>query len=126
MLTTTKIVAVVEDDASMLKGLANLLSVHGFATELYSSAEEYLTCAAESEAVCLLLDIHLGGISGIELTRRLAASGSRLPIIFMTATEDEKLQEEVMAAGCVAYLCKPFLASTLVEALNRAAPDHGA
>jgi len=115
------IIAVVEDDVSMLKGIANLLGVHGFTTELYRSAEQYLADAAVSQATCLLLDIRLSGISGIELNRHLAASGLRLPVIFMTATEDERMKQEALATGCVAYLRKPFLASTLIEAINSAA-----
>ena len=104
----------------MLKSLNRLLGTLGFATELYPSAEDYLSRAPGSGAICLLLDIHLGGISGIELERRLAASGSGLPVIFMTATEDEEIEKEAMATGCVAYLHKPFLASALIDALNRA------
>ena len=121
MPATNRTIAVVEDDKSMLKGIANLLSVWGFTTELYSSAEEYLTEASHGEAACLLLDIHLGGMSGIELARRLAASSPHLPVIFMTALEDEKVREEAMATGCVAFLCKPFLATALIEAIDRAA-----
>lgn len=121
MSTASPIIAIVEDDASLLKGLARLLETLGFATELYCSAEDYLARVTASNATCLLLDIDLGGLSGIELGRHLAASGSQLPVIFMTALQDEKTQKEAMATGCVAYLQKPFPASALIEALNKAA-----
>jgi len=121
MSALPKIVAVVEDDASMLKGIERLLGTLGLTTELYLSAEAYLNVAAESAANCLLLDIHLPGMSGIELKRRLVASGSRLPIIFMSSSEDERTQQEAIATGCVAYLQKPFVSSSLIHALNRAA-----
>jgi FixJ family two-component response regulator len=72
-------------------------------------------------ARCLLLDIHLGGISGIELQRRLAASGSKCPVIFMTALDDEATRNEAIEAGCIAYLRKPFASQVLLDALSRAA-----
>jgi FixJ family two-component response regulator len=113
------VVAVVEDDVSMLRSVKRLLSALGFATELYDSAETYLHHAKKSAANCLLLDIDLGGISGIELKRRLTASGSRLPVIFMTAIEDERTKNDALAAGCVAFLQKPFAAAALMQALER-------
>jgi len=121
MSTTRQVIAIVEDDMSLSKGLARLLGTLGFTTELYTSAEDYLTRAATSEATCLLLDIDLNGISGIELRRRLAAAGSQLPVIFMTALEDDDTYKTAMATGCVAYLHKPFLASALVDALDQVA-----
>ena len=99
----TQIVAVVEDDVSMMTGIERLLWANGFGTETYTSAEAYLERAAASKATCLVVDIHLGGISGIELRRRLAASGSRHAVIFMTAVDNENTRMEAMAAGCVAY-----------------------
>jgi FixJ family two-component response regulator len=68
----------------------------------------------------LLLDIHLGGISGIELQRRLAASGSKCPVIFMTASDDEATHNEAMDAGCIAYLRKPFARQVLLNAIGKA------
>jgi FixJ family two-component response regulator len=72
-------------------------------------------------ATCLLLDIHLGGISGIELQRWLAASGSKRPVIFMTASDDEATRNEAMDAGCIAYLRKPFAGQVLLDAIGKAA-----
>jgi len=69
----------------------------------------------------LLLDIHLGGISGIELQRRLAASGSKWPVIFMTANDDAGTRSQAMDAGCIAYLRKPFAQDVLLNAISEAA-----
>ena len=121
MVPQAKIVAVVEDDASMLTGIERLLWAHGFGTEAYTSAEAYLDRMAASRATCLVIDIHLGGISGIELRRRLAASGSTHAVIFMTAVDNELTRKEAMAAGCVAYLPKPFPANLLLDAVGKAA-----
>jgi FixJ family two-component response regulator len=111
-------VAVVEDDPSMLQGLNRLLSAHGFRVQTFASAELFLDAIANCEAECLLLDIHLGGISGIDLKRQLAASGSNLPVIFMTAIDTETTRQEAFDAGCIAYLRKPFLAKLLIDAIN--------
>jgi FixJ family two-component response regulator len=71
-------------------------------------------------ATCLLLDINLSGISGIELQRRLAASGSKCPVIFMTAEDDEATRNQAMDAGCIAYLRKPFARHALLDAIGKA------
>jgi FixJ family two-component response regulator len=111
-------VAVVEDDPSMLQGLNRLLSAHGFRVQTFASAELFLDAIANCEAECLILDIHLGGISGIDLKRQLTASGSNLPVIFMTAIDTETTRQEAFDAGCIAYLRKPFLAKLLIDAIN--------
>ena len=72
-------------------------------------------------ATCLLLDIHLGGISGIGLQRRLAASGSKWPVIFMTANDDEATYKKAMDAGCIAYLRKPFTGQVLLDVIGKIA-----
>ena len=121
MTFQTSIIAVVEDDANMMKGIERLLDAHGFGIEAYRSAEAYLDSVAASKATCLVVDIHLGGMSGIELRRRLTASGSKLAVIFMTAVDSDETQREAMAAGCLAYLRKPFPAKSLIDAIGRAA-----
>jgi FixJ family two-component response regulator len=121
MAAKPTVVIVVDDNAGFLKSVARLLSVHGFATRTFSSAEALLDSDAARTAACLLLDIHLGGISGIELQRRLAASGSTCPVIFMTAIDDDFTWQEAMNAGCVAYLKKPFNPQLLLDAIAKAA-----
>jgi FixJ family two-component response regulator len=114
-------IAVVEDDPSMLQGLSRLLSAHGFRVVRFTSAETFLDSVTQCEAACLVVDIHLGGISGIDLKRRLTSSGSDFPVIFMTAIDSEATRQEAVEAGCIAYLRKPFLARLLIEAINRVA-----
>ena len=77
---------------------------------------------AATQVDCLLLDIHLGGLSGIELRRRLKDSGSTLPVIFMTGLDAEAMIEQALKAGCVAFLRKPFQARQLIEAIKKAVP----
>lgn len=103
----------------MLRGLSRLLSAHGFRVVRFTSAESFLDSVAQYEAAYLVVDIHLRGISGIDLKRRLTSSGSDLPVIFMTAIDSEVTRQEAVDAGCVAYLRKPFLAKLLIEAINQ-------
>lgn len=113
------IVAVVDDDPSMLRAMETLLDAHGFGTLLFESAEEFLAQGAATKAECLLLDINLAGISGIELHKRLSLSGSRLPTIFMTALEDERMRSQAIGAGAIAFLRKPFPARQLIDAIEK-------
>jgi FixJ family two-component response regulator len=117
-----KMIAVVDDDASMLKGIARLLGACGFATKLFASAEAFLALDGFADIDCLLLDIHLGGMSGIELRRHLRAAGCTLPVIFMTAFDDKATRLQAQSAGCIAFLHKPFVANLLLGAIEQAAP----
>jgi FixJ family two-component response regulator len=118
MSTRRKLIVVVDDDPMMLKGVQRLLNANGFDTEVFASAEALLDCASRGEPTCFLLDIHLGGMLGIDLRRRLAAAGSTVPVIFMTAFDDEATRQEALAAGCIAYLHKPFPAQSLIGAIK--------
>jgi FixJ family two-component response regulator len=121
MAKAPTIVIVVDDNPGFLESVVRLLSAHGFATRTFDSAEALLDSDALGTATCMLLDIHLGGISGIELRRRLAASGSACPVIFMTAIDDDATRSDAMAAGCIAYLKKPLAPQLLLDAIAKAA-----
>ena len=120
MMAQPTVVIVVDDDAGILKSVSRLLACHGIESRTFASAEALLESDSVQTATCLLLDIHLGGISGIELQRRLAASGSKWPVIFMTANDDEATRNEAMGAGCIAYLRKPFEQRVLLNAISKA------
>jgi FixJ family two-component response regulator len=111
------LVTVIDDDPTMLRAIERLLRATGFNVETFASAEAFL--ANNGRASCLVLDIHLGGMSGIELRRKLVAAGSEPPTIFITAIDDETTRKEATKAGCVAYLRKPFLARLLVDAIDK-------
>jgi FixJ family two-component response regulator len=120
MTTRPKIIAVVDDDASMLTSIQRLLNAYGFMTKAFPSAEAFLDAVADAD--CLLVDIHLGGMSGIDLRHLLTASGSKLPVIFMTAFDDEATRTQAHSAGCVAFLHKPFVADLLIGAIEKSTP----
>ena len=113
-MTTRKLVLVVDDDPSMLGAVERLLRVHGFDTEVFNTVESFLDRARLCDATCLVLDIHLDGMSGIELKRQLTLSGIELPVIFITANDSEATRKAAMEAGCVAYLPKPFPTKSLI------------
>ncbi|WP_409189838.1 response regulator transcription factor [Bradyrhizobium sp. RDM4] len=119
MAPKSVIVIVVDDNASFLKGVARLLALDGIEARTFSSAEALIESGSAQTATCLLLDINLGGISGIELYRRLTASGSRCPVIFMTAKDDVATRHEALDAGCTAYLRKPFARQSLRDAIGK-------
>lgn len=123
MQARTKVVAVVDDDPSMLNAADNLLGAYGLTALKFSSAEEFLGSGAATRADCLLLDIHLSGMSGIELRRKLKSSHPELPVIFMTALDDEAVRQQAVQAGCVTFLHKPFLAHQLIEAIKSVVPQ---
>ncbi len=97
-----------------------LLHVLDYDTELYVSGEAFISSAAASQASCLLVDIQLGGMSGIELRRRLAACGFATPVIFMTGSDNKVILKEALKAGCVALLRKPFPENLLMDAIDQA------
>jgi FixJ family two-component response regulator len=119
MQTNLGLVAIVDDDAPMRKSIERLLRASNYSTAAFASAEEFLHSGTADQALGLVLDIHLAGMSGIELRRRLLAAGSKLPVIFITAFDDEATRAEALAVGCVDLLHKPFEAHRLTEALQR-------
>jgi len=120
MATQRYVVAVVDDDPETRNATASLLSAAGYRTELFASGEAFLDAAATSEANCLVVDIQLGDISGLEMARQLATAGRNFPIVFMTALDDETIHSQALAFGCVAYLPKPCPANLLFEAILKA------
>ena len=111
-------IVVVEDDVGMSKALERLLRAGGFRAQSFMSAEELLRTDAADQADCLVLDINLPGISGLELARCLITEGRARSIIFITGQDDAKLQEEVRGIGCLCF-CKPFDGKALLGAIRR-------
>ena len=118
--TSRQLVAIVDDEPSVLRGLKRLLDARGFATNVFHSGEEFLQSDGASNATCVVLDIHLDGISGIETRRALTARGSGIPVIFMTAVDTAAVRREAMDTGCVAYLRKPFSGCEFIDAIRNA------
>jgi FixJ family two-component response regulator len=113
-------VVVVEDDPSMSQAIERLLRAGGFAAATFASAEAALVAGVAAESDCLILDVHLPGMSGFDLYRRLAAAGVELPTIFITAHDEPAIRAEAERLGASSYLPKPFSGRTLLDAVSRA------
>jgi FixJ family two-component response regulator len=111
-------IGVVEDDPSFRQALRRLLSAAGFSVAAFASAEEFLASESAGSTACLVLDVHLGGMSGFDLQQRLATAGVPIPTIFITAHDDPMTQER--ARSGVAYLRKPFREHALIGAIQQA------
>ena len=116
-------VAVVDDDESFACALGRLLRAAGLDAQTYLSAEAFLEAPPLPAPDCLVLDIHLGGMSGLELQRRLREAGNRLPIIFVTAHDAPENRKEAEDGGCAAYFLKPVSRASLVAAIHAATPS---
>jgi FixJ family two-component response regulator len=110
-------VAVIDDDEGFCRSLARLLRAAEYQPVTYSSAEAFLADTKHPRFDCLLVDISLGEISGLELGRRLAAVGSTTPIVYVTAHDDPKTRGEARAAGCVAFISKLESSDVLLKAV---------
>ena len=117
-MVTMPLVAVVEDDLASQKTLARVLRAGGYEAAIYGSAEDFLSVPSESSPIGLLLDVHLGGMSGLDLQRRLKSDGSTVPVIIITAFDDARTQEQAERLGCVAYLRKPCEAEAILAILD--------
>jgi FixJ family two-component response regulator len=120
MRQTAPVIAVIDDDASIRRALQRLLQSAGFTVDTFATARAFLEADYWAQTACLVLDVHLPGMSGYQLQEYLAASGVTIPIVFITAYDDASTRERVNRAGAVGYLRKPFDQETLIEAIRRA------
>lgn len=120
-MSEQRLVFVVDNDVCLLKALKRLLRHHGYDSELFESAEAFENYDGLERAICVVLDIQLNGISGIEIRHRMRDAGVAVPVIYMTASDNDCVRTEAVESGCVAYLTKPFPASSLIEPIARLA-----
>ena len=117
---TGVLICVVDDDPSVGRALTRLVRSLGFHAASFTSGEDYLRTNPPDAADCLVLDVHLSGMTGFELQQRLSSRHIATPVIFMTADDDAMTQERAMKAGAIAFLHKPFEESALVAAIRQA------
>ncbi len=115
-----RVVCIVDDDVSLRRSLRNLLTSVGFRVETFASAEAFLESGSRQNTGCMVLDLRMGGMSGLELLRHLAATDSPIPVIILTAHGDEDTRQRTLQAGAVAFLKKPFQSAALVDAVRTA------
>jgi FixJ family two-component response regulator len=120
MMNPQSLVSIVDDDESVRESLPDLLKVFGFASQTFSSAEEFLAKGGISRSKCLILDVAMPGMCGPELQKELNRRKMKIPIIFITANRDETLRSRLIDQGATACLIKPFSDAAMLEALNSA------
>jgi len=126
-LSTSNIplISVVDDDRSIVEAIVSLLESVGYNAEGFVSAQDFLNSTKLRSTACLILDVRMPGMGGLELQRRLAAESVRIPIIFITAHGDQEVSAEVLTTGATALLRKPFSQESLLGALRSALVSPG-
>ena len=114
------VVAVVDDDESLRRSLRNLLRSVGFGVETFAAGEEFLKSAQRGRTGCLVLDLQMTGMSGLDLQRHLAVRDSPIRVVILTAHGDEETRRRSLQAGAVAFLDKPFHSDALLDAVRAA------
>ena len=114
------LISIVDDDDSMRSSLDNLIRSVGFRAQAFSSAEAFLSSNQAHDTSCLILDVRMPGMSGLELQHQLAVTHCRIPIILITSHEDDDARARALGAGAVAFLYKPFREEALLKAIDSA------
>ena len=114
------LVAIVDDDESMREAIENLLSSVGIRHRSFESAEDFLRSGLQNEIACLISDIRMPGMTGLELQARLVAEGNRIPIIFITAHGNTRMRTQALKAGAIEFLGKPFDDESLLGSVRAA------
>jgi FixJ family two-component response regulator len=114
------IVFAIDDDASMREALSRLFRSIGMRAQIFASAQDFLTFKRPDAPACLVLDVRLPGLSGLDLQRELASTGPAIPIIFITGHGDIPMSVQAMKAGAVEFLTKPFRDQALLDAIHQA------
>lgn len=119
-MAKTHVISIIDDDPSVREATQSLVRSLGYSAQAFSSAEEYLESDRVGNSACVITDLHMPGMSGVDLQDRLIAEGYRIPVIFVTAYFEERVRARVMDAGAFGFLRKPFSDESLIECLDKA------
>jgi FixJ family two-component response regulator len=119
-LSRPPLISIIDDDASVRTATDTLVRSHGYAANTFASAEEFLRSAHVNDTSCVVADIRMLAMSGIELQTHLLERGHEVPFIFITALPDERIRDQALKAGAVGLLTKPFDEGTLIKCLEAA------
>ena len=119
------IISIIDDDPFVRQATDSLVQSLGYRTAAFASAEDFLQSSYSHETTCLISDVQMPGLSGVDLQRVLIAQGNLMPMIFITAYFDESIRQSVMEAGAIGYLRKPFDDESLIELLQSALRSGG-
>jgi FixJ family two-component response regulator len=124
-LQQVPMISIIDDDQSVREATKSLVRSLGYDAATFSSAEEFLGSCNVAATACVITDVQMPGLSGVELQQQLIADGHRMPVIFITAFPDDRLRQRVLKAGAIGYLDKPFSEDHLIEYLNVALKSNG-
>jgi FixJ family two-component response regulator len=124
MMTDRTVVMIVDDDDSVRRAARRLIKSYGLAVDTFASADEFLASGRLNETACLVLDVQMPGMSGLELQSHLIAAGIDIPIIFITAFANEAARMRALEGGAYCYLVKPFEEDDLLNYIQRALQGH--
>jgi FixJ family two-component response regulator len=119
-MSAAPLISIVDDDDSLRNSLNNLIRSVGFRAQGFSSAEAFLNSQQLHDTACLILDVRMRGMSGLDLQRQMVAANSRIPIVFITSHGDDNARTRALEAGAVDFLYKPFREEALLKAIDLA------
>ena len=119
-MSETALISIVDDDESMREAIQSLLRSVGFRAKTFASGEQFLQSDQIENTACLILDVRMPGMSGLDLQRRLMATQCRIPIVFVTAHGEEEARSRALQEGAVDFLLKPFSEEALLNAIQAA------
>jgi len=123
-LPTLSVISVIDDDASVRAATSKFLRSHGYTVQAFSSPEHFLQSARLNDTSCVIADVQMPGMSGLELQTMMRAHGYRVPFIFITAFPNEMSRAQALKAGATCFLSKPFAGPTLINCLGAALEGH--
>ena len=123
-MSTLSVISVIDDDPSVRAATNNLLRSHGYAVHTFASAEEFLRSTHLNDTSCVIADVQMPVMSGVELLTLMRTQGHRVPFIFITAFPDESVRARALKAGAICFLAKPFAAPALISCVETALKRH--
>lgn len=123
--TTKPLIAIVDDDDSVCRAIKRLVRSAGMEARSFSSGEEFLQLMARTSIACIVLDVHMPGMNGLDVQARLAENGSSVPVMFITAHDEPSVRQRALRAGAVAVFSKPFDNEVFIKAVGEAINNGG-
>jgi FixJ family two-component response regulator len=124
VLSKLSMISVIDDDASVRAATNNLLSSHGYLVHTFASAEDFLQSARLDDSLCVVADVQMPAMSGLDLLTHMRMRGNDAPFIFITAFPDESVRARALKAGAIGFLAKPFAGSALIDCIESALNRH--
>ena len=123
-MSTLSVISVIDDDASVRTATNNLLSSHGYVIQTFVSADDFLRSARLDESSCVIADVQMPGMSGLDLLTHMRSHGYTVPFVFITAFPDESVRARAFNAGAIGFLAKPFAGPVLIDCIETALNQH--